>query len=413
MAIKKIKVSNFKSFKNLDVELGSFNVLIGANASGKSNFIQIFRFLHDIEDSGLDNAISMQGGIEYLRNINIGPSDNTTFEVTSDTGSGWGVGKGLGFRTFQSNYKFSLQSNKKSITVVHDELARIGKIFQLEETNRKIHEKEELGQGVLTLSNIKGALSFKVAIKPKTIPVKKDDIFPKPLLSLLNIKFENTLLLERHFFFPPFFISVPDIAIYDFDPKLPKKAVPVTGKIDLEENGENLALVLKNIISDKNKERKFSNLIRDLLPFVKGVDVERFADKSLLFNLREKYFDKQTLPAFLLSDGTVNLAAMILALYFEEAPVTIIEEPERNIHPHLISKVVEMMKDASKNKQIIVTTHNPEVVKHAGLDNILLVSRDENGFSTISKPADKKEVKIFLKNELGIDELYVQNLLEV
>ena len=45
MAIKKIKISNFKSFKNLEIELGKFNVLIGANASGKSNFIQIFNTL--------------------------------------------------------------------------------------------------------------------------------------------------------------------------------------------------------------------------------------------------------------------------------------------------------------------------------------------------------------------------------
>ena len=89
----------------------------------------------------------------------------------------------------------------------------------------------------------------------------------------------------------------------------------------------------------------------------------------------------------------------------------IIEEPERNIHPYLISKVVNMMKDASQRKQIIVTTHNPEFVRHAGLENILLVSRGEDGFSIITRPADKEEVKTFLKNDIGIDELYIQNLL--
>ena len=87
--------------------------------------------------------------------------------------------------------------------------------------------------------------------------------------------------------------------------------------------------------------------------------------------------------------------------------------PERNIHPHLISKVAEMMKDASSKKQIIVTTHNPEIVKHTDLENILLVSRDDAGFSNISRPADKKEIKQFLKNDMGIEELYVQNLLGV
>ena len=46
MAIKRIKAKNFKSFRELDVELGDLNILIGANASGKSNFADIFRFLN-------------------------------------------------------------------------------------------------------------------------------------------------------------------------------------------------------------------------------------------------------------------------------------------------------------------------------------------------------------------------------
>jgi predicted ATPase len=91
--------------------------------------------------------------------------------------------------------------------------------------------------------------------------------------------------------------------------------------------------------------------------------------------------------------------------------LVIIEEPERNIHPYLISKVVNMMKDASKKKQIVITTHNPEILKHADLNDILLISRDKDGFSTISRPIEKEEIKKFLENEIGIEELYVQNLL--
>lgn len=66
--ISKIRVSNFRSFGDLEVELGNFNVVIGANASGKSNFVQIFRFLRDVAIYGLEDAISLQGGAEYLCN---------------------------------------------------------------------------------------------------------------------------------------------------------------------------------------------------------------------------------------------------------------------------------------------------------------------------------------------------------
>jgi predicted ATPase len=70
-----------------------------------------------------------------------------------------------------------------------------------------------------------------------------------------------------------------------------------------------------------------------------------------------------------------------------------------------------MMKDASQGKQIIVTTHNPEVVRHADIGDVLLVSRNGDGFSTISRPSENNEVKVFLQNEMGLEELFVENLL--
>lgn len=246
------------------------------------------------------------------------------------------------------------------------------------------------------------------------MPLKKEDIFP-PFLREEKLP-EHTLLLETpYFLIPPLEGIFSEISIYDFDPKLPKKATPITGKAELEEDGNNLSIILKNITENIERRRKLLNLVKDLLPFVENLDVEKFADKSLLFKLKESYFKTQYLPASLISDGTINMTALIVALYFEEKPFVIIEEPERNIHPSLISKVVEMMRDASQTqkKQIVVTTHNPEFVKYAGLENILLVSRNEDGFSTVSRPADKEEVKTFLKNDIGIEELYIQNLLEV
>jgi predicted ATP-dependent endonuclease of OLD family len=87
------------------------------------------------------------------------------------------------------------------------------------------------------------------------------------------------------------------------------------------------------------------------------------------------------------------------------------EEIERNIHPSLISYIINMIKGDIKDKQVIITTHSPEVLKYSGLDNIFFVSRNKEGFSYIYKPADKETVKIFLQNEIGIDELYIQNLI--
>jgi predicted ATPase len=143
------------------------------------------------------------------------------------------------------------------------------------------------------------------------------------------------------------------------------------------------------------------------------VGVERFADKSLLFTLREIYGRHLYLPASLISDGTINIAALIIAVYFQQRPLIIIEEPERNVHPFLISRIVSHLKDASERRQIIVSTHNPEFVRHADLDSILLVSRDGQGFSSVARPAERQDVRTFMRHDIGADDLYVQSLLGV
>ena len=69
------------------------------------------------------------------------------------------------------------------------------------------------------------------------------------------------------------------------------------------------------------------------------------------------------------------------------------------------------MKEASENKQIIITTHNPQIVKNLSRSELFLVSRDKKGYSSITPSQNIAQLEVFLKN-LGIDELYVDNLLE-
>lgn len=417
MAVKRIEVENFKSFEKLDVSFEDFNILIGANASGKSNFIQIFKFLRDIRNHGLNNAISIQGGNEFITNLKLGTSQNLSIRVVTDERIGFGRKKGrvhYGLKSEEITYDFAIKFDEsgKGFKIVNDKIALKCGYFELKKVREKeyrLEEKQKLGEGKITITNKEGKLNYK-ADQPKEMPIKLVDIFPPFVRDLFP---EGTLMLEM----PTFTMVTPvediftEIPIYDFDPKLPKKAIPFTAKSELEEDGSNLAIVLKNILEDEEKKRKLMNLINDLLPFIDNFEIEQFAGKYFIFTVRETYSKNNYLPASIMSDGTINITSLIVALYFEENPCIIIEEPERNIHPHLISKVVSMFKETSKNKQIIVTTHNPEIVKYADIDDLLFISRDLNGFSCIEKPFGKKEIQIFLKNEIGIDELFVQNLL--
>ncbi|RZN35298.1 MAG: ATPase [Methanosarcinales archaeon] len=431
MWINRIKVSNFKSFGDLDIELGRFNVLIGANASGKSNFLTILRFLKDIVESGLDNAISMQGGVDCIRNINIGASENLSVELhidSRDTPFKFGDMKvkdkmiidalANGF-VYRFGIEFPPTEERIAYRVIEERLVVNCDFVGLKSDGEDVMEKRKI-QGDITFSRDAGEVSD--SLNAKGMPTEVSDAivsshFPKKgfseeKLSHKKLFLADSVVLPRLSFIINKFFK--DISIYDFDPKLPKESTPLTGKTELESDGRNLAIVLKNILDDEKKLESMFVMMKDLLPFIEGLIVERLADKSLLASLKEVYSEKKFLPASLMSDGTINITALIIALHFEEKPVIAIEEPERNIHPHLISKIVDMMKDVSERfeKQIIVTTHNSEMVKYAGIENILLVHRDDQGFSRISRPSEKDEVRIFLENEMGIEELYVQNLLE-
>lgn len=67
MFISKLKIKNFKSIKDVKIEFGQLTMLVGANASGKSNLINVFRFISNIATDGIDNAIALQGGFRILQ----------------------------------------------------------------------------------------------------------------------------------------------------------------------------------------------------------------------------------------------------------------------------------------------------------------------------------------------------------
>ena len=123
-------------------------------------------------------------------------------------------------------------------------------------------------------------------------------------------------------------------------------------------------------------------------------------------------FSNNSFYALFLSDGTVSIIAIIIALYFQDkSEIVIIEEPERNIHPKLLGMVVQMAKDVAMQKQVIFTTHNPEILNNSTLESIRFIQRNKNGFSVVSTPANNERVKTFINNELGLSELFLLNLL--
>src|SRR5712691_10984599 len=72
MVISHLRVKNWRNFRSVDVALRERQFIVGPNASGKSNFLDIFRFLRDIakpEGGGLQKALKDRGGVSRVRTL--------------------------------------------------------------------------------------------------------------------------------------------------------------------------------------------------------------------------------------------------------------------------------------------------------------------------------------------------------
>lgn len=454
MAITKLTIQNFKSFDHVEVNLRNFNVVVGPNAAGKSNLIEAVSFLKDIAEYRLEDAVAIHGGIKVLRNFNsdagqamrvIAEIDDFKSENAPVIANGVSNpvpkrydDKLIGIRRGHSTYDFSVRPHKKGtgFTVVHDELRQRITAVEIEPTQQgqepegervwlslsrrrrgfdRYAEVKTLGAGSLILNHKGRWLRARLDL-PIEQKIDLSDI--SSLLSRTPWPIQaRSVMLGDPFMslaYTNLAWTLEQTSVYDFDPKKPKQAVPIAGIAELDGDGGNLAIVLQKILRSADNRRRFVNLVSDLLPFVDSVGVDTLAYNSLLAKLTERYSSgKRDMSVAWASDGTISVLAMVAALFFEEGELAIFEEPERNIHPQLIGRLVQMMKEASENKQIILTTHNPEMLRHSDLEDILLVQRDDDGNSTITRPADSETLKIFLENELGIEDLFVQNLLAI
>jgi predicted ATPase len=414
--IRKIQISNFKTFCKAEIHLDLFNVIIGSNAAGKSNFIAILQFLKDIAEVGLRDAVSLQGGSPLLRNLALSAPATLSLECEVD------LGEKRVTMSFCESRDVTIEATVQSCAYR----------MALELLDDTFHIQKESFHGLCDFLSCENGKETCTLGKGTILLERGEDGIPHPEVSpneiARRIDFGTRVIhplrpdesvLERPVFFPPLSpltYQVADLfrslAIFDLDPGLAKRAAVVTGKSSLSSDGSNLSLALRRIIEDPVQRRKMMLLLTDLLPFIEEIHVEKIGDRTLLTSIVESYTHTKSLPAPLLSDGTIQVIALVIALYFEERSPLVFEEPGRNIHPALISQIIEMMQDVAtrQGRQIIITTHNPEIVKYAGADHVILLQRDDRGYSILSRPGDHEEIRAFLET-MGIEELYIQNLL--
>ncbi len=185
------------------------------------------------------------------------------------------------------------------------------------------------------------------------------------------------------------------VRVYNFAPRLAQMATPMDGSTRLREDGSNLPTIVRNLLRQEHTRSRLQALVQTLLPYVVSVQTGRLPNDAAYLQVVEQFAEQRTFSAPLLSDGTVHAIALVVALFFDAHPneLAIFEEPDRHLHPKITERLMYLMRSASETRQILVTTHNPELLRHTSVEELRLMKRDAQGFSQVEYPASQKIVR--------------------
>ncbi|MFZ1827538.1 MAG: AAA family ATPase [Candidatus Competibacteraceae bacterium] len=349
--IESIHIENFKSLRDVNLQLGALNLFIGANASGKSNFFDAFRVLQGI---GYGFTIS-----EILDGR---PKGSGSFEWDAIRG---GSAKAL----FEGN------SNRQSRLTLTAKTG-LGK-------NRRFF-KYGIGFSPITGKVFEEWLTSPIPIydsrpiqQPSTNPFFQVQYYPEKPGRRPHLKFESSRPVLGQFVkgYPGRWnksdaeraeqlqMLLADMQRLDPSPALLRGYSQAHQIQRMGERGENFAALVRTLCADPALKDAYLSWLRHLRPEeIDDVDTLRGAVGEPLFMLKE---GGREFPAPVLSDGTLRFAAITAAFFQPSMPAILtIEEIENGIHASRLRLLVELLRNrASQGQtQIMATTHSPIVL---------------------------------------------------
>lgn len=346
--LTEITIRNFKSFRFAEIELGKWNLLVGANASGKSNFFDALRVLQGIGAGSTVSEIldgkptsaageptpgGIRGGSAFACRRGDGAADQ--FEIAAagrmSDGSAWRYSIAIS----PANGRVA----RESLWVAH---------WQYFETPA----------GDLAGSSLIGVRCF--TGKPGGVPTSWMNR-TRPILR--QFVEDATVPQERRRVAEAIAGQLADTRCFDPEPSVLRRHSERQAADRMGERGENFAAVVEALCADAATKNNFLDWLRELRSG--GVDdagTRRGAPGGPLFLLRE---GDREFPATVLGGGTLRFAALVAA-FFQPAPPRLlaIEGIEKGIHANRARLLVDLVRRLSSEDgpQVVASTHSPAVL---------------------------------------------------
>ncbi|ODS42754.1 MAG: hypothetical protein MSIBF_05525 [Candidatus Altiarchaeales archaeon IMC4] len=397
--LKSIHVQNFKSLKDTTIELSDFNVLVGVNGSGKSNIVEVFRFLKHINQQGVINPFGKYGGYKNL--VWKGNEElPVVFELKFENKKKETLSYELAISGFGGVFKLE----KESIVLKDFNAINEGKNISVEYSGRKIEsdklkgiKKESLENKILLLSGILTPMIISLGdLKKKEIDNVMTAIFTIWGSSILN---------SVHNFIPA---NMKSPAKFESSEGFSLGLMEGFNAMDYD--GGNLQMFLYKLFSENNSNwpKEITNRLKILFPNIERMSPVPTSEGKVMLEVVES--GTKFIPQSL-SDGFFKIMA-VLALSFGKTSgsLLVIDEIENSLHPEAIEILIDALK--SSGKQVIITTHSPIVLNMCKVEDILFVKKEVDE-TKVSRAKDAEKLKKDLeKAGISTGEGWLYNVLE-
>lgn len=352
LRFKRLYLENWRNFLKVDIALDQRTFLVGPNASGKSNLLDIFRFLHDIASvgGGLQESVHGRGGISSLRALAARRYSDIIIRAC--------VGNGAN----SDQWEYELHFNQNNLRRPIIKLERVAK------NGRNVLER----------------------------PDKNDAEDPERLtqtaIEQVNVNREFRELVD-------FFTSVRYLHIV---PQLVRDPGRSVGHKHDPYGGDFLELIASTVGKTQNARfGKIRQALRVAVPQLAEIELKR--DDKGTPHIRGKYKNWrprgvwQTEEQF--SDGTLRLLGLLWAILDGSGPL-LLEEPELSLHPEVIRYLPQMFAKIQRKtgRQIILSTHSVDLLRDTGIgmDEIFVLQPTDEGTS-LAAVKDFREVEPLLR----------------
>jgi predicted ATPase len=349
MFISRIELQNWKNFKDTAAELSQRTFLIGPNASGKSNLLDAFRFLRDLSENGLNQAIDDRGGVSKIRCLAARKSPNIAIDVVlsrTKNDPRW-------------RYRLAFNQDKQRVPKVKEEIVQ------------DLHSGE------------------KIVNRPNPEDEKDELLLTQTALEQILANREFREISE--FFGSVWYQHIIPQAVRD-----PQEFSPVPV------NDDPFGRDILQRIWDKQKRtrnawlRRISSVLEEAVPQLTDLEVE-MDDQGTphligRFEHWRPHDARQNESQF--SDGTLRLFGLMWAMFEGKGPL-LLEEPEQSLHPEVVRKLPQLLVelqdeirrmkrqsvDDFEPRQLFISTHSDELLRDSGIgaDEVLLVKPDKEG----------------------------------